>query len=151
MVAFGEGVGPRCGALERGVFEHNGVFEHCFLFAVKLESVVGTEVDAVLVKDFAFSGVSAAAWAVALVLHALRFWAEFGDVGQRAVAAVSATVKGHLHHLLCGVRGFGSDLALFDLAIDSGARFESGGVVIENEVFSESADAIWEVRMECAS
>jgi hypothetical protein len=57
--------------LECSITKHNRTFEHSCFVTERLQPVIGSNPDALLVKDFAFSSLRTAAWTVALILGAL--------------------------------------------------------------------------------
>lgn len=91
---------PRRWTAQRTVAVDGRTFQHAFLFPIGLETVVGPRPDALFLADLALSLVRAAAWPVALVLRALRFGTQVGDLGERAVAAIATVECQHLQHML---------------------------------------------------
>src|SRR5690242_9056893 len=106
MVAGEQGVGPARRAAQVLVLNDRGVIEQILCVTlVMLHAVVGAAPDAFEVVNFAQPVARSATRAIALVLGALRFGAEEGDVRQRAIAAVLAAEHRRLGGVLQDAQG----------------------------------------------
>jgi hypothetical protein len=91
---------PRGRAAEALVLHNRCVCKQLFFSSVLLQAFISAQPDA-LSKAFnlAASLARTAAWAVSLILGTLGFGTEKRHIGQRAIAAVFASVQKRLAHL----------------------------------------------------
>ena len=128
--------------LERGITKHNRTFEHCCFVTERLQPVVRTNPDALLVEDLAFSSFCTATWTVSLILDVLRFGAQVGGIGQGTVATISTAEDGDFRGLFDHMSDTGDLFALVYLRADRLSYLEAQRTFDKCSVMNEFSEAV---------
>src|SRR5262249_3699680 len=137
-------VRPRGSSAQSLVLNHRCVLQQILLAVLMLESFVCAQPDAIAVAfHFTTAVARAAAWAVPLVLRALRFRTQKSNVRQRTIPAVFTLKENGFTHVLQQSHRLRPLLRIVRILAKARAQFRQRTIRTEHEVMRPFRQVIY--------